>query len=155
MPPVPPFQPDLKKKTIAGYELLAEKLAEQTQERDMGEEVWHPVYRKFAQLNHRILLHLQDEISELEEELRIIDESIVQMAEMMKGKVPSASRRMETRYGSEMHHRRTELLGRVFQKLGQYSMLPMLCSSSSSSSSSSSHLTHLRRSSSCFLRFGF
>jgi len=128
MPPVPPFHPDPKMKTVAGYELLAEKLAEQSQEGMVREQVWQPTYRKFAQLNHRILLHLQDEISELEEELRIIDESIAQMAKAMEGEVPPASRRMETRFGSEMHHRRTELLGRVFQKLAQYSMSPDLAS---------------------------
>lgn len=120
MPPAPPFHPDPTRKTVAGYEVLAEKLAQQSQA--MGEGVWQPAYRKFAQLNHRILLHLQDEISVLEEELRMVDESIAQRAEIMEGEIPPASRRLEMRYGSEMHHRRTELLGRVFQKLGQYSM---------------------------------
>lgn len=122
IPQAPPFHPDPTRKTVEGYELLAEKLAEQSQENEEGEEVWTPVYRKFAQLNHRILLHLQDEISVLEEELRIVDECIAQRTEMMEGEVPPASRRMEMRYGNEPHHRRTELLGRIFQKLGQYSM---------------------------------
>ncbi|TID22395.1 hypothetical protein E6O75_ATG11189 [Venturia nashicola] len=120
IPPPPPFHPDPTLRTVAGYELLAAKLAEQSQENDGGEEVWTPVYRRFEQLNHRILLHLQDEISELEEELRIVDECIAQRTEMMEGEVPPASRRMEMRYGNEAHHRRTELLGRIFQKLGQY-----------------------------------
>lgn len=122
IPPPQPFNPDPTRKTVAGYELLAEKLAEQSQEDEREEEVWTPVYRKFAQLNHRILLHLQDEISVLEEDLRIVDECIAQRAEIMEGEVPPASRRMEMRYGNEPHHRRTELLGRIFQKLGQYSM---------------------------------
>ncbi|QDS71568.1 hypothetical protein FKW77_005884 [Venturia effusa] len=120
MPPPPPFHPDPTRRTVAGYELLAEKLASQSQENERGEEMWTPVYRRFAQLNHRILLHLQDEISLLEEELRMVDEGIAQRAEMMEGEVPPASRRMEMRYGNEPYHRRTELLGRIFQKLGQY-----------------------------------
>lgn len=126
IPPPPPSYPDPTRRTVAGYELLAEKLAEQSQEYGEEGEVWTPMYRKFAQLNHRILLHLQDEISVLEEELRIVDEGIAQIAETMEGEIPPASRRMEMRYGNEMHHRRTELLGRIFQKLGQYSMLPLL-----------------------------
>jgi hypothetical protein len=81
------------------------------------------MYRKFEQLNHRVLLHLQDEISELEEELRQIDECIAQYAPRNEsGQLQPASRRGEARYGNELHYKRTELLGRIFLKLGQYSM---------------------------------
>lgn len=151
IPPPPPFHPDPSRKTVAGYELLAEKLAEQSQENEEGEETWTPVYRKFAQLNHRILLHLQDEISVLEEELRIVDECITQRTEMMEGEIPPASRRMEMRYGNEPHHRRTELLGRIFQKLGQYSMFPLLLPGCSPSAF---QLTCHIRSSTCLVRLG-
>jgi hypothetical protein len=80
------------------------------------------MYRKFEQLNHRILLHLQDEISELEEELRYLDECIAQMSPVSKeGRPQPASRRVESRQGGELHWRRTNLLGRIYLKLGQYS----------------------------------
>ena len=54
--------------TMIGYELLAHKLSELKKGSKADSVV--PAYRKFEQLNHRVLLHLQDEISELEEELR-------------------------------------------------------------------------------------
>jgi hypothetical protein len=121
IPPVAPFELDPKKKTMAGYEMVASKLAEQNQDLISSEQPWHPVYRKFAHLNHRVLLHLQDEISELEEELQILDESIAQMTAITEDDIlQPASRRAETRFGSELHHRRTEILGRIFVKLGQY-----------------------------------
>jgi len=80
-----------------------------------------PVYRKFEYLNHRILLHLQDELCELEEQLRTLDEIIAQMDPAFPdGQRTPASRRGEAWAGSEMHHRRTHLLGRVFLKTEQY-----------------------------------
>ena len=81
-----------------------------------------PLYRKFEQLNHRVLLHLQDELAELEEELANMDECIAQYSIRNEaGHVYPASRRREKHYGSEVHSRRTELLGRIYLKLGQYS----------------------------------
>ncbi|KAF2436124.1 hypothetical protein EJ08DRAFT_226949 [Tothia fuscella] len=118
LPPDAPFGLDLQKTTIAGYELLASKLAGSNVE---GFEGVRAVYRKFEHLNHRVLLHLQDEISELEEELRILDESIAQMTPFTEDHtLQPASRRREARYGSELHFQRTQVLGRVFVKLGQY-----------------------------------
>lgn len=139
MVPVPPLQPpahpphyqphppgpDLSRTTKAGYELLAEKLCEgsKVEHGHSNEETVVPMYRKFEQLNHRVLLHLQDEISELEEELRYLDECITQYSPRDgAGLVHPSSRRGDARYGSELHFRRTELLGRVYLKLGQYSM---------------------------------
>lgn len=109
----------IHKSLIAGYEHLASKLSE-----DYVASSNHsirPLYRRFEQLNHRILLHLQDEISELEEELRQLDQAIAQM-NLDSQKTPGGpqSRRHEAQFGNEMHHRRTELLGKVFVKLGQY-----------------------------------
>ncbi|KAL5113448.1 hypothetical protein ACEQ8H_008675 [Pleosporales sp. CAS-2024a] len=115
---------DMTRPTAAGYELVANKLSERPKKssksvRKGGKIV--PMYRKFEHLNHRVLLHLQDEVSELEEELRYLDESIVQMSPRDEaGQALPASRRGEARYGSELHFKRTELLGRIFQKLGQY-----------------------------------
>jgi hypothetical protein len=116
--------PDVTRTTAAGYELLANKLSETPKKssslRKAGTVV--PMYRKFEHLNHRVLLHLQDEVCELEEELRYLDESIVQMSPRDDaGHAYPASRRGDARFGSELHYKRTELLGRIFQKLGQYS----------------------------------
>lgn len=119
-----PVGPDPNRTTVVGYELLADKLSEVRKEKDgvptKGNVV--PMYRKFEKLNHRVLLHLQDEISELEEELRLIDESIARTVPGHEvGQMVPASRRADARYGGELHHRRTDLLGRIYLKLGQYS----------------------------------
>jgi hypothetical protein len=124
----PPAGPDLSKTTVVGYELLADKLAE-LPKHDAGASTKDgtivPMYRKFEQLNHRVLLHLQDEISELEEELRSTDECIAQSSPRTEsGQLHPASRRGDARYGGELHYKRTELLGRIYQKLGQYSIAP-------------------------------
>jgi hypothetical protein len=117
--------PDVTRTTAAGYELLANKLSETPKKsnhtvRKTGNFV--PMYRKFEHLNHRVLLHLQDEVCELEEELRFLDDSIVQTSPRDDaGHAFPASRRGDARFGSELHYKRTELLGRIFQKLGQYS----------------------------------
>jgi hypothetical protein len=116
---------DATKTTAAGYELLANKLSETPKKgnarRKTGTVV--PMYRKFEHLNHRVLLHLQDEVCELEEELRYLDDGIVQTSprDNTTGLPFPASRRGDARYGSELHYKRTELLGRIFQKIGQYS----------------------------------
>ncbi|KAF2268637.1 hypothetical protein CC78DRAFT_540891 [Lojkania enalia] len=111
--------PDMSKTTVVGYELLADKLTELSRIGDgevkEGEETVVPMYRKFETLNHRVLLHLQDEISELEEELRYLDECIAQITPLHP-----ASRRGDAKHGGELHYRRTELLGRIYIKLGQY-----------------------------------
>jgi hypothetical protein len=115
---------DVAKTTVVGYELLADKLTELSHN-EKGEQMEGkilPMYRKFEQLNHRVLLHLQDEISELEEELRYLDECIARASPPEESHHRhTASRRNEARYGGELHYRRTELLGRVYLKLGQYS----------------------------------
>ncbi|KAK4498468.1 hypothetical protein PRZ48_011126 [Zasmidium cellare] len=113
-PPVPDA-PDLSQRTLAGYEQLAVELSKE-------ESPVKPLYRKFEFLNHRILLHLQDELSELEEQLRTIDEIIAQMEPLPSPgqKRPPASRRGDAFSGSEIHHQRTALLGRIFLKTEQY-----------------------------------
>ncbi|KAK4548789.1 hypothetical protein LTR36_008562 [Oleoguttula mirabilis] len=112
-PPVPDA-PDLTQHTIAGYEMLALELSS-------PESSVKPLYRKFEYLNHRILLHLQDELCELEEHLRIADEFVAQMdPAFAESQRTPASRRGETYSNSEIHHRRTSLLGRIFLKTEQY-----------------------------------
>lgn len=106
-----PDAPDLTRRTLIGYEQLALELASTT-------SPVQPVYRKFEYLNHRILLHLQDELCELEEHLRILDEIIAQM-EPESAKSP-VSRRSDNVYGTELHLRRRDLLGNIFMKTEQY-----------------------------------
>jgi hypothetical protein len=117
--------------TVVGYELLANELSRSTESRSSsgshsrnGKKGLVPMYRKFEHLNHRVLLHLQDETSELEEELRNLDECIAQITPRdADGYAYPASRRGDARFGGEMHFKRTELLGRIYQKLEQYSKL--------------------------------
>ncbi|RMZ72054.1 hypothetical protein GMOD_00007045 [Pyrenophora seminiperda CCB06] len=108
--------------TVMGYELLANELtASSRSSKGSSRKGLVPMYRKFEHLNHRVLLHLQDETCELEEELRQLDECIAQMSPRdAEGYEYPASRRNDARYGSEMHFKRTELLGRIYQKLEQY-----------------------------------
>ncbi|KAH7080673.1 hypothetical protein FB567DRAFT_110276 [Paraphoma chrysanthemicola] len=114
---------EVTRTTAAGYELLANKLSEPPKSSKSLRKGANlvPMYRKFENLNHRVLLFLQDEVCELEEELRALDDSIVQMSPRDEaGHAFPASRRGDARYGGELHYKRTELLGRIFQKLGQY-----------------------------------
>jgi hypothetical protein len=135
-PPFPPHpgQPPLYQQhapssnharaTVVGYELLANELSGSSQAGSHGQKKVVPMYRKFEHLNHRVLLHLQDETCELEEELRHLDECIAQTSPRdASGYAYPASRRGDARYGGEMHFKRTELLGRIYQKLEQYSKL--------------------------------
>ncbi|KAK5020297.1 hypothetical protein LTR60_000645 [Cryomyces antarcticus] len=123
-PPVPDA-PDLSKITIAGYELLAHKLSESSETRPGVAPGFKPVYRKFEQLNHRILLHLQDEISELEEELRRLDEYVAHFGDgtddgTEDGPRHAPSRRSERRSENPWYHSRVHLLGQIFMKIDQY-----------------------------------
>ncbi|KAF2863033.1 hypothetical protein K470DRAFT_211724 [Piedraia hortae CBS 480.64] len=113
--PTAPDPPDLTQRTIGGYEMLAIELS-------APRSSVQPVYRRFEALNHRILLHLQDEITELEEHLRETDETIAQLdpARVAGQQQTPASRRAEARSCDELFHRRTFILGRSFQKMEQY-----------------------------------
>lgn len=105
--------------TMIGYELLAHKLSELKKSRKEDSVV--PAYRKFEELNHRVLLHLQDEISELEEELRQLDQEIAEASPgAQTGHRHPASRRGDTQFGNDLHRRRIDVLGQVFLKLEQY-----------------------------------
>ena len=104
---------------LGGYDLIASKLSEQYDA--SSKDSIRPLYRRFEQLNHRILLHLQDEIAELEEEVQQIDQRILHLhSGFDSDQREPQSRRHEAHFGSEMHFRRTDLLGKVFQKLVQY-----------------------------------
>ncbi len=96
-----------------GYELLASKIDSR------GDTVLRPIYRKFETLNNRMLLYLQDEISEMEDQLRDLDDAIAYEERANGGK--PASRRVEAKLPSQLQWHRLDLLGRCFAKVEQYS----------------------------------
>lgn len=105
----------------SGYGLLASHLTS-------SDDTDHaPLYRRFENLNHRVLLHLQDEIAQMEEDLLVLDEyeelHRTAAAEHQGTKVVPASRRMDAhaQVYSSLHYKRQELLGALVQKTEQYS----------------------------------
>jgi hypothetical protein len=124
-----------QRRKLAGYELIASRLSQPADNGDAA-AVKHdattckgplPLYRRFEELNHRILLHLQEEISALETDLHAVDDEIIEMSAVVSSAArafpygPSASKSGDSPLVEELKYRRTELLGRVFIKLGQYS----------------------------------
>lgn len=107
--------PRAEKLPVTGYELLASQLSSH----DDGKI--KPMYRKFEALNHRLLLHLQDEISELEEQLHRLDTADTQTRRTEMHIIP-ASRRASAAAGGELQWHKTDVLGRIGYKLAQYSM---------------------------------
>jgi hypothetical protein len=68
-------------------------------------------------------LHLQDEISELEEQLHRLDSADTQSRRAgANGSVLPASRRAAQAAGGELQWHKTDILGRIGFKLAQYSM---------------------------------
>lgn len=127
----PTAEPNLS----SGYALLASKLDSSTaslsRDPKNGDRRLVPVYRRFENVNHRILLHLQDEISQLEEELQMMDEYEAKHHAAVAEKEGSehlepASRRMDVEAGrySAFHARRLELVDRLTYKVNQYSRYP-------------------------------
>lgn len=87
---------------------------------DVGELTIKPIYRRFESLNHRLLLHLQDELSELEEQLHRLDTTDTQTRRLQSSILP-ASRRAEFLAGGELQWHKTDILSKIAFKLGQYS----------------------------------
>lgn len=79
-----------------------------------------PIYRRFKAMNHRLLLHLQDELSELEEQLHRLDTADTQTRRLQNRILP-ASRRAEALAGGELQSHKAEILAKIGFKLGQYS----------------------------------
>lgn len=79
-----------------------------------------PIYRRFEALNHRLLLHLQDELSELEEQLHRLDTTDTQTRRLQSSILP-ASRRAEFLVGGELQWHKTDILSKITYKLSQYS----------------------------------
>ena len=101
------------KASTTGYELLASHLHSQSG------SILKPIYRKFETLNNRMLLFLQDEISEMEDQLKDLDDAIAHEEQNSIRK--PASRRAEAKLPSQLQWHRCELLGRSFAKVEQYS----------------------------------
>ena len=96
-----------------GYNLLASNI-------DSNDPAFlKPIYRKFEMLNNRMLLYLQDEIAEMEDQLKELDDLIAHEVQS-SGQRP-ASRRTEAKFPSQLQWHRMELLGRSFAKVEQYS----------------------------------
>lgn len=105
-----------------GYGLLATELSLRHSTVPPNSDQPLPLYRRFESLNHRILLHLQDELAELEEQLEHLDSMIFQQLQDAGCTVHTASRRGEARHGGVLHFQRTDIMGQIFLKLNQYSM---------------------------------
>lgn len=101
---------------VKGYHRLASELT------DPRSSV-KPIYRRFEYLNHRLLLRVQDELCEMEEQLRILDSFIAQMKPYAGSGLISQSRRWEHRFGNQYHSQRQQLLGKIFLKMEQYNEL--------------------------------
>ena len=101
------------KASTTGYEFLASNI------HSKDDALLKPIYRKFEMLNNRMLLFLQDEISEMEEQLKDLDDAIAH--EEQNGAKRSASRRAEAKLPSQLQWHRLDLLGRSFAKVEQYS----------------------------------
>ena len=101
------------KASTTGYEFLASNI------HSKDDALLKPIYRKFEMLNNRMLLFLQDEISEMEEQLKELDDAIAH--EEQNGGGRSASRRAEAKLPSQLQWHRLDLLGRCFSKVEQYS----------------------------------
>ena len=101
------------KASPTGYDFLASNI------HSKDNTLLKPIYRKFEMLNNRMLLFLQDEISEMEEQLKDLDDAIAH--DERNSLRRSASRRAEAKLPSQLQWHRLELLGRSFAKIEQYS----------------------------------
>lgn len=119
------------KKIASGYGYLAPRI--KVSRGDGGKDRLPPLYRQFEHLNHRVLLHLQDEIALMEEDLHTLDEleEGYRAAEREKNKPQPASRRLEAQAQSysTLHARRQNLMELLIQKTEQYSeyQIPFRC----------------------------
>lgn len=109
----PPRAQPRPKASTTGYEFLASNIHAK------DDALLKPIYRKFEMLNNRMLLFLQDEISEMEEQLKDLDGAIALEEQSNSGRL--ASRRAEAKLPSRLQWHRLDLLGRSFAKVEQYS----------------------------------
>ncbi|KAK8097447.1 hypothetical protein PG984_016586 [Apiospora sp. TS-2023a] len=113
--------PRAEKLPLSGYELLASRLSTAgapAADAPMEPQL-KPIYRRFEPLNHRLLLHLQDELCELEEQLHRLDTADTQNRRLQNGILP-ASRRADSQTAGELQWHKTDILGKIGFKLEQY-----------------------------------
>ncbi|KXJ90015.1 hypothetical protein Micbo1qcDRAFT_164514 [Microdochium bolleyi] len=106
---------------LTGYNLLATRLAARTP--DGHEPPIQPLYRRFGALAHRLLLHLQDEISQLEENLHSLDDVGAHHRHVHPGMISPESRRNDESAWGETYQQRTHILGQIGHKLDLYNSL--------------------------------
>ncbi|GKT90165.1 hypothetical protein Ct61P_08015 [Colletotrichum tofieldiae] len=111
----PKHLPRAEKLPLTGYELIASKLCTADSDRSSIK----PIYRRFEALNHRLLLHLQDELAELEEQLHRLDTADTQTRRMQNCILP-ASRRQDVLTAGELQWHKTDVLGKIGYKISQY-----------------------------------
>ncbi|KAH7028842.1 uncharacterized protein B0I36DRAFT_363463 [Microdochium trichocladiopsis] len=104
-----------------GYSLLASKLAARFPD-GQGLPI-QPLYRRFGKLTHRMLLHLQDEICQLEDQLHGVDDAGAHNRQMYPGHISPESRRAEESANGELYQHKTHLLGQIGFKLELYNNL--------------------------------
>ncbi|KAL9085428.1 MAG: hypothetical protein Q9159_004717 [Coniocarpon cinnabarinum] len=103
---------------LSTYDLLASRLSNESQQDGKAP----PLYRRFGRLSHRMLLHFQDVIAELEDQLQALDTSIANC----KSSIDSPeSRRLDQRYLAELNHRRSYVFAEVFKKTQEYNQALM------------------------------
>jgi hypothetical protein len=107
---------------LPGFESLSKTLSQQSSELD-------PIYRGFEEIRHRIALHLQHEISQLEDALHKLDREIqtTNASQTTNSTSPSSTIGPDGHLRGYMRHdvlllkhKRTLLLGRIFEKIQQY-----------------------------------
>jgi hypothetical protein len=114
--------PRAEKIPITGYDALASKLSNHGTKSSSIK----PIYRKFERLNHRLLLHLQDELAELEEQLHRLDNDDTRSRSLFGPnatdiRITPASRRAAAHANPELEWHKIDLINRISYKLGQYS----------------------------------
>lgn len=99
---------------MSGYQLLAAKLAG-----GLSGPPIKPIYRRFEALNHRLLLHMQDELCELEEQLHNLDSADTRARWLPHGIMPAGRRRW---IGSQddLAMQRMNILGNIGFRLDLY-----------------------------------
>ncbi len=109
----------LEPRHLSGYELLASRLSGGL---ESGLPI-PPIYRRFRELQHRILLELQDEIIVLEERLQQLDEQDSINRRYRDGLFLPASRRRDHSEPNEVTTARKQLLEHIAYKMFQFSKL--------------------------------
>jgi len=87
-----------------------------------------PLFRRFERVNFRVLLQLQDEITEMEEELAHLDAADTITRHHPDGRTSPASRRVSWQWrNTDLDARRLEVMSRLYIKIEQYSKRDGCC----------------------------